>query len=137
MAQEKPAWLYRQSGVIPYRRRNRQLQVLLITSRRQKRWIIPKGVIERHLTPVESAAKEAYEEAGVIGTTSDEPVGQYEYEKWGGICVVTVFPMQVREVLPPAAWLEAEERERRWYSMEEAIALVEEAGLRQVLGDFG
>lgn len=60
-----PAAPFPQSGAIPYRWYAQQLQVLLTTSRRNKRWIIPKGLIEYHLSAADSAAQEAWEEAGV------------------------------------------------------------------------
>ena len=40
--------------------------------------------------------KEAIEEAGIIGKTSKKSIGSYEYEKWGGKCVVEVFPCKVK-----------------------------------------
>ena len=42
----KSDYFCRQSGVIPYRVRKGNLEILLITSRRERRWIIPKGIIE-------------------------------------------------------------------------------------------
>lgn len=64
-----------QSGVIPYRRTNHQLEVLLITSRRRARWIIPKGCIDVHPDPARSACQEAYEEAGIRGDLSGAALG--------------------------------------------------------------
>ncbi|MEJ2103143.1 MAG: hypothetical protein P8X47_01050 [Ignavibacteriaceae bacterium] len=40
-----------QSGVIPYRRKNGTLEILLVTTIRKKNWIIPKGFIEYNLSP--------------------------------------------------------------------------------------
>jgi phosphohistidine phosphatase len=65
-----PDWIYRQSAVIAYRRRPRGVEVLLITSRKGTRWVLPKGVVEPGLSPATSAAKEALEEAGVRGTVN-------------------------------------------------------------------
>ena len=48
--------LYRQSGVIPFRRRGAAIEILLITSRSGKRWVVPKGSVEPDLTPAESGA---------------------------------------------------------------------------------
>jgi 8-oxo-dGTP pyrophosphatase MutT (NUDIX family) len=67
--------LYQQSGVIPYRRVQNQLEILLITSIRRGRWIIPKGLVEPHLSPAESACQEAWEEAGVVGQVDSKPLG--------------------------------------------------------------
>jgi 8-oxo-dGTP pyrophosphatase MutT (NUDIX family) len=51
---------FEQSGVIPYRRAITGWEFLLITSRNARRWLIPKGLVEPDLTPVESAIKEAF-----------------------------------------------------------------------------
>src|SRR5215469_15060932 len=57
-----------QSGVLAFRRDgNGEPLVLLISKRRSKKWGIPKGRAEPHLSLHENAAKEAFEEAGVIG----------------------------------------------------------------------
>ena len=71
----------KQSAVIPFRRRDGQLEVLLITSSNNKRWVIPKGVKEPELSPRKSAAREALEEAGIEGPVSGESIGTYAYEK--------------------------------------------------------
>jgi len=112
MTRTRPDWYYRQSAVIPYRRTADCLEVLLITSRKGKRWIVPKGVVEPHLTPPQSAAQEALEEAGIRGDVDAQPLGSYRYEKWGGVCAVEVFPMVVTEELD--AWPEAGFRRREW-----------------------
>ena len=92
--------MYRQSAVIPYRFNGQgKLRLLLITSRKRKRWIIPKGVIEPDLSSRKSAAKEALEEAGILGSVSDDMLGTYEYAKWGGVCHVEVFGMRVERIL--------------------------------------
>ena len=114
---------YNQSGVIPYRIKNGKLQILLITSRRKQRWIIPKGIIEDGLMPQESAAKEALEEAGVIGIVENESIGKYKYKKWGGKVKVKVYLMVVNSLLD--SWDEVEYRERKWYSFNEARDLIE------------
>lgn len=123
--------LFNQSGVVPYRIIKSGLEVLLITSRRRKRWIIPKGIVEPHLSPAESAAKEAREEAGVTGILHPYEIGEYTYEKWGGVCRVKVFLLQVTNVLD--SWDESYLRERRWLSLHDAIALIEERELQNIL----
>ena len=64
--------IYRQSGILPYKFVDGNIFLLLITSRKGNRWIIPKGIVEPHLTPVESASQEAFEEAGIEGALSRE-----------------------------------------------------------------
>lgn len=121
-----PSEPFNQSAVIPYRTRNRRLEVLLITSRRYRRWIVPKGIVEPNLSPADSAAKEAWEEAGVRGRVLREALGTYLYEKWGGTCRVEVFPMEVTEV--ESRWPESH-RVRLWLSPSEAAARVDEPEL--------
>ncbi|MBT3359775.1 MAG: NUDIX hydrolase [Rhodospirillales bacterium] len=113
MAERKhPDYYYRQSAVVPFRFRWNGPEILLITSRKKKRWIVPKGVVEPDLSPQDSALMEAFEEAGLRGRVVGPALGRYTYEKWGGVCTVEVFPMRVTETL--AQWPEREVRTRRW-----------------------
>ena len=129
MSESEP--VYAQSAVVPFRRVEGALEVLLITSRSRKRWLVPKGLLEPDMTPAESAAKEALEEAGVRGRTNEASIGEFSYKKWGGRCVVEVFPMEVTEELDD--WDEKDERERRWVTLDEAVELVDRKGLRRIL----
>jgi 8-oxo-dGTP pyrophosphatase MutT (NUDIX family) len=42
-------------------------QVMLVTSRETRRWVIPKGWPIKGLKPLKVAVREAYEEAGLVG----------------------------------------------------------------------
>ena len=57
------------------------MEVMLVTSRGSRRWIIPKGWPKRGILPHDMAAKEAFEEAGVIGKVSERSIGSYPYDK--------------------------------------------------------
>jgi len=127
-----PAHFFTQSAVIPWRRVDGRLEFLLVASRKGTRWVIPKGVQEPDMTAHDSAAKEALEEAGVRGTVDPEPLGRYDYAKWGGTCTVTVFGMAVGECLPDGEWEESH-RKRRWLPPEEAARQVDEPALRILL----
>ena len=107
------------------------MEVLLITSRRRGRWIIPKGVIDPGTKAVESPSKEAYEEAGIRGRVSSQPLGNYQYRKWGGICTVQVFALEVLDVLE--TWPESSFRRRQWIGVEEAANAVEELALKKLI----
>jgi len=87
----KPDYFCRQSGVIPYRLRKGSLEILLITSRKERCWIIPKGIIEREYSARNSAAKEALEEAGVKGSVQKKLLGVYRNRKFGQTCIVKVY----------------------------------------------
>ena len=130
MMRQVPDYFYLQSAVIPYRERREGFEVLMITSRKRKRWVMPKGVKEPELSPQASAAKEALEEAGIEGAVSERAIGSYQYEKWGGTCTVEVFTMRVRKVLEE--WEESF-RDREWVSVEEAIRRVREPELKRIL----
>ncbi len=127
-------WIYNQSGVVPFRLENGKVQILLVTSRSRKRWVIPKGIIEPDLSPQESAQKEAYEEAGVSGKISGEAVGTYTYNKWEGTCTVKVFLLEVEKTLED--WPESYFRTREWMSVEEAVKRVDEADLKEIIRDL-
>lgn len=123
-----------QSGVIPYRLEQGKIEILLVSSRKNKRWVIPKGIVEPDLTPQDSAAKEALEEGGILGEVLPESVGTYTYEKWGGVCRVVVFLLKVTSL--EANWLE-DYRERQWFSLSEAQKRLEEAELKNILLKVG
>lgn len=127
----KSSLIYEQSAVIPYRQVDGELEVLLITARGNKRWIIPKGLIEPGLSPASSAAKEALEEAGVVGTVGQKVIGDYAYNKWGGTCHVQVYSLAVSEV--HEQWEEQVFRARQWLPLHQAAAKVKEKELRQIL----
>jgi phosphohistidine phosphatase len=130
---ERPDYFYIQSAVIAFRSQGDSLHVLMITSRKRKRWVIPKGVKEPDLSAQDSAAKEALEEAGVTGRVLPQAIGRYRYQKWGGICTVDVFAMEVDEVLEQ--WEESF-RDREWLVPAMAALRVEEPELKEILRSF-
>jgi phosphohistidine phosphatase len=126
--------MYRQSAALPYRWRGDSVEVLLVTSRKGKHWILPKGIVEPGMSPPDSAAKEAEEEAGVIGEISSESLGSYRYRKWGGTCHVEVYPLLVRVELDQ--WEESAMRRREWVPPTAAQEAVDDAALRAVIVRF-
>lgn len=126
-----PSCWYNQSGVIPFWIKNNEIQIMLITSRSGKRWVIPKGTIESDLSSLESAEKEAFEEAGVLGNAHASEIGKYQYNKWGGTCTVEVFLLEVEKVLQE--WPESQFRQREWLKVEEAAARVNEEALKKLI----
>jgi 8-oxo-dGTP pyrophosphatase MutT (NUDIX family) len=127
-----------QSAVLPYRRGRRGLEVLLITSRETRRWVLPKGGIMPGMTPCESAAEEALEEAGIVGRVDRKCIGVYGYrkvrDKGRPYCTVRVYPMKVTALC--ADWPERRERQRRWMTFDAASARVRERGLKKILTLF-
>ncbi len=129
-----------QQGALPYRfRPDGSIEILLVTSRQTRRWIIPKGWPIKGLKPAKSAAREAYEEAGVRGTMAAKSIGSFIYDKWleDGVtvpCEVRVFPLLVER--QHKSWPERDQRETRWLTPAAALALLEDPGLRDVLATF-
>jgi len=128
-----------QYAALPWRRTQGGVEVLLITSRETKRWVIPKGWPIKKLKPPASAAQEALEEAGVTGETGRKAIGVYHYDKRlrSGRTQhvrVLVFSLEVGEERD--AWPEKDQRERRWTTPAEASELVEEKELKRLLAAF-
>ena len=120
-------------------RHTRLHQVLLITSRETRRWVIPKGNPIKDLKPGPSAAQEAFEEAGVRGAVGAKAIGLYHYDKRlrsGRLqhVRVQVYALQVQEARD--IWPEMAERDRLWSSPAEAANLVDEPELRALLAKF-
>lgn len=87
-------------------------------------------MVAKGLDARSSATKEALEEAGITGRVSKRRIGRYEYKKWGGRCLVTVFLMRVSTVLD--SWPEMD-RERRWVSVSKAKKMVDEKKLKKIV----
>ena len=130
-----------QYGALPYRfTKSGVPEILLVTTRQTKRWIIPKGWPIKGRKPAKSAAREAYEEAGVRGSVKTKAIGIFSYEKRSeedGItipCDVRVFPLLVKR--QSKTWLESEQRLAQWLEPAVALPLVEEKSLRSLISSF-
>jgi uncharacterized protein Yka (UPF0111/DUF47 family)/ADP-ribose pyrophosphatase YjhB (NUDIX family) len=116
------------------------INILLVTSRQTKRWVIPKGNHPTGITAHNAAAIEAEEEAGVLGLVCPTPLGSYRYRKRRNngaslMIDVDVFPLAVNTEL--GSWKEQPERERRWFTLAEAADAVDEPDLRDLIRSFG
>lgn len=129
-----------QAGVIAYRVEDGRCEVLLITSRDTRRWIIPKGNIGRGKTAVEAAEQEAFEEAGVTGTVNGTtPLGFYMYFKRrddGTTTPVSVEVYLLNVDRQHKKWPEKGTRKLRWLPVNEAIKKIEEPGVVPLLKRF-
>lgn len=115
------------------------LQVLLLTSRETRRWIIPKGWPMKHRKGHSVAEREAYEEAGVCGKAEKDPIGYFSYMKKrkSGLTVpvmVRVYPLHVDQMLED--FPERESRTLEWVSCTEAALRVQEPELRSLFLSF-
>ncbi|MFK5891725.1 MAG: histidine phosphatase family protein [Pseudomonadota bacterium] len=131
----RPAYYYQQSAVIPYRYINGKLQILLISSSKNKHMVIPKGIKEPGLTPQDSAAKEALEEAGIEGQVESTIIGSYDYQKWKASTHVDIYPMLVSRELDESSWQESH-RGRIWMTIEEAINKIYQPELKAIFEQF-
>jgi phosphohistidine phosphatase len=129
---DRPAYYYRQSSVIPYRFNEGELEILVVRSSKLKHWVVPKGVSDPATSLQASAAKEAFEEAGVKGEVGEESLGSYAYEKWGAECKVQVYPMEVTEIIPEAEW-EEKHRGREWLSPKQAMKRLKQTELSPMI----
>jgi 8-oxo-dGTP pyrophosphatase MutT (NUDIX family) len=126
-----------QFAAIPFTIAPDGLRVLLLTSRETRRWVIPKGNPIRGLKPREVAAREAFEEAGLVGTiVGKRPIGAYHYSKVlpaqrQMLLQVRVFLLSVDHQLDD--WPEKAEREYIWVEPFKAAQMVLEGGLAEIL----
>ncbi len=135
-----PSGRLQQVAALVYRREMGALQVLVITSRGTGRWIIPKGWPQVGRTLAVTALREAFEEAGVRGEVSQEPIGSYSYCKSDlppeRINQFTVAVYAVQFTSQEKNWPERDQRFCEWVSPAEAAKRVEETELKQILSGF-
>jgi 8-oxo-dGTP pyrophosphatase MutT (NUDIX family) len=116
------------------------LEILIVTTRQSRRWIVPKGWPIKRLTPSKAAAREAFEEAGVRGKIGARAIGVFRYKKAAGEngddpdYEVKIFPLLVRR--QSSTWPEFGERVVQWVDPEKAISLIREPELKSMVAKF-
>jgi 8-oxo-dGTP pyrophosphatase MutT (NUDIX family) len=122
----------RQVAAIPFRLNARgDIEVMLVTSRTTRRFIVPKGWPMKGKSGRKAATIEAQEEAGVLGKTLKQPAGTYSY--WKRLANrfvrvdVIVYLLEVTEEL--VDWQEAKRRQRAWLAPADAAMLIDEPDL--------
>ncbi|TPM31957.1 NUDIX hydrolase [Mesorhizobium sp. B2-3-4] len=122
----------RQVAAIPFRLDPRgDIEVMLVTSRTTRRFIVPKGWPMKGKSGRKAATIEAQEEAGVLGKTLKQPAGNYSY--WKRLASrfvrvdVVVYLLEVTQEL--ADWQEAKRRQRAWLAPADAAMLIDEPDL--------
>lgn len=123
----KPDWLTERSAVIPLIIDNDGVKVVLVTTKPKENnnWIFPKGQVELGMSVHDSAAKEAFEEAGVAGRVNPNMFDEYQHEKWGGKMHIKVFTMEVTKIYD--TWMEMNDRNRQIVTLNQAIEMVQSA----------
>jgi len=111
------------------------MEVMLVTSRGTGRWIIPKGWPMKRKPPHAAAAREALEEAGVVGQIGKEPIGSFSHKKVRKqgqvICEVKVFSLEVTH--QRETWPEKGKRKVQWLSPSDAAKTVHEPVLGAII----
>jgi 8-oxo-dGTP pyrophosphatase MutT (NUDIX family) len=129
-----------QFAALPWRRSaGGGVEVLLITSRETRRWVIPKGWPIKGKSSFKSAAREAFEEAGVQGRITKKPLGAYAYDKRlknGRLQHVRVAVFSLHVETEADAYLEQGQREKLWLSPPDAARKVDEPELMVLLATF-
>lgn len=133
----RPARL--QIAALCYRFCDGKLEVLLVTSRSSRRWILPKGWPIMKRKAHRTAGIEAYEEAGIVGKVSKKPFDSFKSYKGhrGGLRIRTnimVYPVAVKDQLDE--FPEVGQRDIAWMPIDEAIKKADEPGLSRLLVRF-
>ncbi len=128
-----------QVAALPFRARLGGIDILLVTTRQTRRWLVPRGWPMKGRKDHEAAAQEAYEEAGVIGKVRKHPIGAYTYQKRllsrVEPCRVMVYLLRVEAELE--SWQERDQRRRQWFDQSEAALRISEPRLAAMILRLG
>jgi len=119
-----------QSAALPFRlSKNGKPEVLLVTTGPRGRWGIPKGKAEPYLTFDQNAAKEAFEEAGVIGQVARLSSGKFRTSKrrpgdTERLLEVWVYMLAVERIADD--WPEKARRRIKWVRAKAAAKILRE-----------
>lgn len=133
-------WECEQIAALPWRKStDGEVRILLVTSRTNAKWMLPKGWPIKGKSDAETALVEASEEAGIDGQVSDAPIGSYFYLKLydDGRAVpsqAVVYPIRVTSVAKK--WDEKKQRSRRWMRPKKAAEMAFEPDLKRFLSDL-
>jgi len=117
----------RQVAALPWRlASDGGLEILLVTSRTSRHWLLPKGWPIPGKSGLESALQEAFEEAGIQAKGPDTPIGHYAFIKvlhdaTELPCTMAVYAVGGVEEL--AEWPEQGQRDRTWFTQAEAVSI--------------
>lgn len=129
-----------QHAALCYRRTGSDaVEILLVTSRDTGRWVLPKGWPKKAEAGAETALREAYEEAGVVGRAIGGCLGIYSYDKTmpkgpALPCCVAVHAVEAAHL--DYSYPETGLRNRAWFSPADAAEAVAEAELKVLLAAF-
>ena len=127
-----------QAGALCVRRTKKgRLRVLLVGSRRNGRWGLPKGHIESGEASAAAAQREAFEEAGATGSINETTFGSFTYRKEGSAHLyrVAVHVLEVDAI--SESYPERSVRKSRWFPIATAVREASQPGLRDLLRKLG
>ena len=128
-----PTKVVHQVGALPYRVRDGVVEILLVRTRRDSHWTIPKRSRNPDQPVHETAAEEAFREAGVRGTAWRTGIGSYSYARKDRSYRVTVYPVEVTEQVE--TWPE-QTRKHAWYTIGAAAIEAESGELTAIIRGF-
>ncbi len=107
-----------QVAAIPFRRCSSGIEFCFVKSSSGRR-IFPKGKVEEGERPWDSAAREAKEEAGILGTVVPKPLTTFWYDrpKRGTHEMVTAYLLEV----VVSEGLREKGRKPKWWDLEKAL----------------
>jgi len=120
-----------QVAAVCYRIGTSGIEFLLVQTRKG-RWTFPKGGVEPGLTHAQTAALEAFEEAGVHGRMEEEPYARYLRRSGGVEIVVHAHLCEVLRLSPP----QEARRNPTWFSPEKAKRRLQDARTRDDGAEF-
>lgn len=128
-----------QVAALPWRVRDGEVEICMVTSRGTGRWILPKGWPEKKLTHAEAAAREAFEEAGLRGEAQPRACGSFMAAK--GVEPGLELSVRLDVYLLPdpeevKKFPERGQRQVEWMTLAEAMDKASEPGLRKLLGQL-
>ena len=128
-----------QAIALCFRTTKKKVQVLLVTSRGTGRWLLPKGWQVPGKSLAESAAQEAWEEAGAKGQAEDVLLGSFAYFKWQDDrrfvpCIGHVYPLHVKGLADK--FPEAGQRRRKWFGLKKAASKLDDPELARIVLAF-
>ncbi len=117
------------AGGVVFKIEGGKIKFLLVTSSKdEKRWVLPKGHIEKNETAEFAAIREVVEEAGILAQPR-QILGVEQYQRLNEKIVVRYYLMQyIKE-----AALTREPRKMAWLTKEEAIKQISCADTRRIL----
>ena len=114
------------------------VDICLVTSRGSGRWIIPKGNPIRGLAPHEVAAREALEEAGLVGHVGKRCIGTFKFDRMRNgrdtACLVDVYALRVERQMQ--IWTEMHERSVLRCNVKTALSLVSVPNLATLINRY-